>query len=213
MLGKLGLPPSIYKRKNNQSVQARDFADASWVDIWLFNTDDQWEAKAPLLISGKIQMDEDGGAMALVDMPVSATPAVGTEESYSFGINGTPLLKISSLADSSGGITAETIDTTNAARIHNLTIVNAASYDVLASDETLHVTYTDTGTVAIELKTAQLIAGRVLVIKDADFNASVNNITLSTEGAEKIEEEDTAIISGDGDALVIYSDGINWFIY
>ncbi len=97
--------------------------------------------------------------------------------------------------------------------IRNVTTVNAATYDLLVTDFILNVTYTDTGTVAIDLKTAQAVEGRIIHIKDADFNAGANNITITTEGAEKIDEQDTYVISANGNAVSFYSDGSHWFIY
>ncbi len=99
------------------------------------------------------------------------------------------------------------------AQITNITTVNAASYDVLATDYILHVTYTDTGTVAIDLKTAQLQAGRIIHIKDSDFNAGTNNITITTEGGATIDEAATYIITANGNAVSLYCDGSNYFIY
>ena len=93
------------------------------------------------------------------------------------------------------------------------TTVSASTYDVLATDDILHVTYTSTGTVAIDLKTAQLENGRIIRIKDAGGNAEEYNITITTEGAETIDGVATAVIYGNYGALSIYSDGTNWFIY
>ena len=91
--------------------------------------------------------------------------------------------------------------------------VSAASYDVLATDHILNVTYTATGAVAIDLKTAQLHAGRVLVVKDAGGNAAINNITITTEASETIDGDATLVINGNYNAVNLYCDGTNWFIY
>jgi len=65
-----------------------------------------------------------------------------------------------------------------------LTTVNAANH-TLSADEVagavniLHVTYTDTGAVAITIPTAVITSGEwTLFVKDADFNANTNNITI-----------------------------------
>jgi hypothetical protein len=97
---------------------------------------------------------------------------------------------------------------------HKVTTVNAATYDLLTTDYFLHVTYTGTGAVtSLTLPTAQVKAGRTIVIKDAGGNASVNNITIDTEGSETIDGAATYVISSDYDAINLYSDGSNWFIY
>ena len=93
-----------------------------------------------------------------------------------------------------------------------ITTVNVANYDLLTTDDILHVTRTATGACAIDLKTAQVISGRLIVIKDAGGNASANNITVTTEGAETIDGQATAVICGDYDSITIYCNGVGWFI-
>tara|TARA_R100001530_G_scaffold10633_1_gene10451 strand:- start:6856 stop:8463 length:1608 start_codon:yes stop_codon:yes gene_type:complete len=94
-----------------------------------------------------------------------------------------------------------------------LTTVNAASADVDEFDNIVHVTYTTTGVVALEMQTSGIeIERKTWIIKDADGNASVNNITISTEGAETIDGAATAVISGDYDSIRLYSDGSDLFI-
>ena len=93
------------------------------------------------------------------------------------------------------------------------TTVGVSAYDVLATDEMLHTTYSPSGAITIDLKTAQLIDGRVVHIKDAGGNAGSNNITITTEGSETIDGSSTASITDNYGALSIYSDGTNWFTY
>jgi len=53
---------------------------------------------------GQFVFDDDAGQQVLVDLPVTATPTAGTEESYTLAIDATDILKIYAEADSSGGI-------------------------------------------------------------------------------------------------------------
>ena len=100
-----------------------------------------------------------------------------------------------------------------------LSTVNAATHTLAAAEiagaiNILNVTYTDTGTVTITIPTALITAGEwVLHIKDADFNALTNNITVATEGAETIDESATYVMQYDGMALSIYCDSSNLFIF
>ena len=55
------------------------------------------------LAVGPIELEEDSGAVTLVNLPVSATPADGDEESMSFAIDSNEVLKIYGEADSAGG--------------------------------------------------------------------------------------------------------------
>jgi hypothetical protein len=97
--------------------------------------------------------------------------------------------------------------------IRSTTEMDAATYDVLATDDILHVTYTATGAVAITMPTDQVIDGRGILIKDAGGNAALNNIVIDTEGSETIDGGAIATINSDYAAIWLYSDGVNWFIY
>lgn len=95
---------------------------------------------------------------------------------------------------------------------HNVTTVNAATYDLLVSDYILHVTYTTTGAVtSLTLPTAQTEAGRTIIIKDAGLNAGTFNITIDTEGGELIDGLPTYTISSNAESVTLYSDGTDWF--
>ena len=95
----------------------------------------------------------------------------------------------------------------------SVTTVNAATYDLLETDYILNVTYTATGAVtSLTLPTAQVLAGRIIWVKDAGGNASANNITIDTEGAETIDGNAQFILNSDYEEIAIYSDGSNWFL-
>jgi hypothetical protein len=91
--------------------------------------------------------------------------------------------------------------------------VDAATYELLPTDYILHVVRTATGDCGITIPTAQTVAGRVIHVKDAGFDASTNNITIETEGAEEIEGAANLVISADGVSISLYSDGTDWFIF
>ena len=96
----------------------------------------------------------------------------------------------------------------------DFTIIAAATYTLLSTDAILHVTYTATAAVAITLPSALASIVRPgVLIKDAGGNAATNNITIQTQGAETIDGSATAVLVGDYDAIWVYSDGSNWFLY
>lgn len=75
------------------------------------------------------------------------------------------------------------------------TAVTSASYTTVASDNFISVNYA--GEVTIDIRTADIIEGRVFCIKDISGDANINNIIITTEGAETIEGLNTYIIDTD----------------
>ncbi len=101
--------------------------------------------------------------------------------------------------------------TTTGGHIVNTTTVNASTYDLLVTDFILNVTYTATGAVtSLTLPTAQTVAGRIIVVKNV---GGANSITIDTEAAQTIDGAATAVLSSQYDAINLYCDGTNWFIY
>jgi len=54
---------------------------------------------------GSIEIEENAGAVVLVDMSVTSSQSVGTEESYRFNIDGNSIVKVYSESNGSGGVT------------------------------------------------------------------------------------------------------------
>ena len=93
----------------------------------------------------------------------------------------------------------------------NITTVNAALYDLLATDYILNITYTATGAVtSLTLPTAQTVEGRIITIKDAGGLAGTNNITIDTEAAQTIDGAATYVITVNYSDITLYCDGSNW---
>jgi|GEM_PF-3689672 len=93
------------------------------------------------------------------------------------------------------------------------TVVNTATYTILATDRTLGVTRTTAGTCTLTMPLASdFKAGTGITIKDEGDNATTNNITINRTGADTIDGINTQIINVDLDSLVLYSDGVaSWF--
>ena len=84
-----------------------------------------------------------------------------------------------------------------------ITEVTAASYNVLATDYYISYQRTATGTGSINLRPITADNhGEDIEIKDADYNASVNSITVNPSGSDKVE--------GVASPLVISGDGNSW---
>lgn len=100
-----------------------------------------------------------------------------------------------------------------AGRASDITILNAATYTVLATDQIIHTIYTPTGPItSITIPTALLVAGKEFTVVDGGGNANANNITVDTEGAETIIGQATRVLNIDYESVTFYSDGSNWFI-
>jgi len=92
------------------------------------------------------------------------------------------------------------------------TTVSTATYTVLVGDHTLLVAYTATGAVTITIPTALIQAYKRLTIKDSGGSANVNNITIGTQGTEKIDGADTYVINTAKGKVELASDGANMFV-
>jgi hypothetical protein len=103
---------------------------------------------------------------------------------------------------------------TNLTEFKNVTDIVTATYTALATDRILHVTRTATGPCTITIPTALITSNKfTIIVKDAGFDASTNNITIQTGSGETIDNlASPKIINSDGTALVLYSDGSNLFI-
>lgn len=184
-----------------------NYAGTGYLNALKGTTSDELEL-GTTLNSGTIEAEEDAGVITLFDMPVSDAPTAGDEMSATFKIDANNVFKIGAKADGSGAVDSQFIQSYGAIFRH-ITTVNAATYDLLPSDDILDVTYTATGAVtSLTLPTAQCVAGRTIVIKDAGGNAGTNNITI--DSTDNIDGAGTYVISTDYDSITLYSTGTTW---
>ena len=116
-----------------------------------------------------------------------------------------------------GSSTSETMELDGGVDIgaaikRNVTEVDATTYDLLVTDDILHVIHTPTAAVVVTILTAQIVDDRTFSIVDAGGNAGTNNITIETEGAEKIANAANAVICGDNGSISLYCKDGNLFI-
>jgi hypothetical protein len=88
---------------NDTWMAAVNYAGDATVNLFKVNVDDEIEVGATL-ITGPQEIAEDSGAITMIDFPVSATPAAGLEQSYTFKIDGNNLLTVMAEADHAGSI-------------------------------------------------------------------------------------------------------------
>ena len=147
-------------------------------------------------------------------LPDLVTPAIATDGLVTYDSSkaeGSRITEIKFSNDASeyfngqGGWTEVIVDP-------DVKTVNAATYNLLTSDDILHVTYTSTGSCTVTWPTAQILTDRLVWIKDAGGNAGTNNITVATEGSQTIDGESTYVIDIDYAAVALYCDGSNLFV-
>ena len=194
---------------NNVWVRVVDYAGIGYINIFKGTIDDEVDVASQLNV-GTIEADSDAGVIALFDMPVTSASTDGAEMSVTIRIDANNVLKIGAKSDGAGGVDGLFVQNYGA-NIQNITVVNASTYTILEKDNIIHSTYSATGAQTITIPTAQLVSGRIITIKDAGGNASVNNITIATEGTEKIDGGDTAVINSNYGVITLYSNGSNWF--
>jgi len=195
--------------ENNKWLKSKDYSGAGYINILKGNEDDEVDVAAQLNV-GAIEADPDAGEVALFDMPVTSASTDGTEMSVAIRIDANDILKVGAKSDGVGGIDGLFVKNYGA-NIQNITVVNISAYTILEKDNIIHSTYSATEAQTITIPTAQLVSGRIIVIKDAGGNASVKNITVGTEGDEKIDGSDTAVINSNYGVITLYSNGSNWF--
>ena len=127
-------------------------------------------------------------------------------------------IDLSSITITGGSITGTAIGATtlsnSSAVTGHVSAVAAATYDLQVTDHILSITYTGTGPVTnLRLMTAQMVSGRTLVIKDTGGNAFLNPITVTTEGGETIDGQDTFVMNSNYQSINLFTNGSNWFVY
>lgn len=82
--------------------------------------------------------------------------------------------------------------------------------DTTTTDYEILVTYTASGSVTITMPAPT--NGRYIAILDAGFNAGTNNITINPNASEKINNTSSYVISANGGAVTLTSNGTDWFV-
>ena len=88
-------------------------------------------------------------------------------------------------------------------QLNNITEVTEATYEIVDDDVIIHVAYTNTGGCDITWPSELMINKKIVDIKDADGNASVNNITITPESG-LIEGAASYPIAFDSMSITVY---------
>jgi hypothetical protein len=65
----------------------------------------------------------------------------------------------------------------------------------------------------ITLATADVVRGRVIIVKDESGGAGANNITIQGQGGETIDGQASVVITSNYGVVRLYSDGTHWFTF
>ena len=88
---------------NDKYLKGKNYAGTEDVNIIKVNTDNEAEIGVTMN-TGTIEVEEDAGAVTIIDMGVTSASADGTEMSYVVKIDGNNLLKIYTESDGAGGV-------------------------------------------------------------------------------------------------------------
>jgi len=114
-------------------------------------------------------------------------------------------------------ITDQSLKTTDSPTFASVIItpeaeVTGATKDVIATTKSLIPVNYD-GAVSIVLKTAALVAGKVIEIIDVGGYCAIGKeITISTESTEKISNQDTYVMMSPYETATLWCNGVNWFV-
>lgn len=78
--------------------------------------------------------------------------------------------------------------------------------------QTVYLVDTSSSPVTLTLSSLSLEVGKEIIIKDASGSASINNITIETEGDELIDTKTSFEIALDHTSTTMLCDGYNWHI-
>jgi hypothetical protein len=96
----------------------------------------------------------------------------------------------------------------------NVNLPRSNSSTSTTTSEEVIIGITDTSAArTVTLQTADVVGGRVYIIKDESGAAGTNNITVDTQGAETIDGQASIDITANYGCLRVYSNGTNWFTF
>ena len=191
--------------ENNMWLKWRDNAGTGTINGIKINASDELEFGTAINI-GAINLSDDSGAITLVDMGVTATPASGTEESYTFAVDSNNILTIGAEADSSGGIQNPQVV------IGKGSVIGSGANPSLAfgdgdtgfyesADDTISFSTDSTSRVTISSIGLRITDNERPIIRNVNATATVPNV-VSRSG-----DNDTGIGSNGDDQLSLIAGG------
>ena len=194
---------------NDAWLQGLNNAEDANVNIIKVNTSDELDIGA-ILNTGPIELEEDAGAVTVINMPVSSTPSDGDEMSMSFAIDSNNILKVYGEADGSGGcnsfkvVVSDAVITGGGLQLNHQTLT-AATLTLDANDGIVECD-TTSNAIAITLPECSTVLGQVFTIYFETDNA--NDVVVTTTAGDTYAGvgdlgDNTATMADAGDFIVI----------
>ena len=120
-------PATLLQILNNGWISAKNNAGTGVVNMFKVNAFDQIEVGAPLNI-GSFEFSPDSGLVTFVDMPVTASAASGTVESYVFKLDGDNMMSIYAESNGVGGIQNKRVGIGKTNPLVNLDVIGSGSF-------------------------------------------------------------------------------------
>ncbi|MFH0845893.1 MAG: tail fiber domain-containing protein [Patescibacteria group bacterium] len=96
-------PGSLLSLANNNWISEKNAAGSGYVNMFKVNTDNEIDV-GTTLNAGTFEFAEDSGTVTAMDMPVSSSASAGTDEAYTFKVDGTNILTVFAESNGAGGI-------------------------------------------------------------------------------------------------------------
>jgi hypothetical protein len=130
------------------------------------------------------------------------------------GTGGETLLKENPIS-ALGAATKSYVDQNVSLGLMNVTAATGPTYNILPGDLLISCRYSLTASQTITLPLISSVPiGKIYQIVDTDGNASVNNILITTSGADTINADTSLLLNGNYQSFSIYADRANkWFIF
>ncbi|NCD06116.1 MAG: tail fiber domain-containing protein [Spirochaetia bacterium] len=124
-------PTSLLTIANDNWISSINSAGTGGVNMFKVNSSDQIEVGSSLLI-GPLEFAADSGMISFIDMPVTSSATSGTDEGYSFKIDGNNILTVFAESDGAGGITNSGVGIGTSAPTVALDVQLGSGHSILA---------------------------------------------------------------------------------
>jgi len=158
------------------------------------------------LATGLIELEEDSGAITVMNMPVSDTPSDGDEESMTFAIDSNAVLKVKASADGTGGIYGESVKVEGGLVLNDVnTFVDEDATPDVSGASYFNTNTTTTTITDFDWGGKTMSAGQIITV------VSKGAITFDVTSSG-IKGGTTDIVTADGDLTTFLYDGTDWIV-